>query len=248
MARYPHTRIDPPAESLGRGMAGIVLTGVLLGLGYNYLALQGPPPHRGLAWVTEPKVFQDLDTLLAQAAQRAQPAQTSALPAPTPVVPEPPPEKMPAAVATDPAKAVPKAVPKKETPQAPAQAQAQAPAPSTLDVPDTGRPLMVQLPKVKEFWDAKAALILDARDPAEYAQGHIPGAVNLPADEVISDPDRLEAVDSGGRPIICYCGGGSCEVSIHLAEALVYQAGKKRVLVFMGGWPDWEGAGYPVEK
>jgi len=107
---------------------------------------------------------------------------------------------------------------------------------------------MVQLPKVKEFWDAKAALIVDARDPAEYAAGHIPGAINVPADEAISDPDRLSAVDSGGRPIICYCGGGTCEVSIHLAEALVYQAGKKRVRVFMGGWPDWEGAGYPVEK
>jgi rhodanese-related sulfurtransferase len=116
------------------------------------------------------------------------------------------------------------------------------------EVPDVGRPLQVQLQAVKQFWDAKAALILDAREPAEYAEGHIPGAINLPADEVIADPERLDAVDSGGRPIICYCGGGSCEVSIHLAEALVYQSGKKRVLVFMGGWPEWEAAGYPVEK
>jgi rhodanese-related sulfurtransferase len=235
---------DPPAERVGRGIAGILLTGALLGLGYNYLALQGPPPHRGLAWITEPKVFQDVETLLAQ---QAQPAQASPLPSTSavpPVVPQPPPEKAPAvAVPRDPAEAV-------QKPPSPTQTQVppQAPAQGSLDVPDTGRPLMVQLPKVKEFWDAKAALIVDAREPAEYAQGHIPGAVNLPADEVISDLDRLEAVDSAGRPIICYCGGGTCEVSIHLAEALVYQAGKKRVLVFMGGWPDWEAAGYPVEK
>jgi len=96
--------------------------------------------------------------------------------------------------------------------------------------------------------DTSLTSLFDARDPAEYAAGHIPGAINVPADEAISDPDKLSAVDSGGRPIICYFGGGTCEVSIHLAEALVYQAGKKRVLVFMGGWPDWEGAGYPVEK
>lgn len=245
MARHPHTRIDPPAESLGRGMAGIVLTGVLLGLGYNHLALQGPPPHRGLAWVTEPKVFQDLEALTAP----APPQQTS----PVPSLPTPPESGATQPAVTEPAQekeTEPKAAAQAPAQPKPSQAQAesQSPAPSSLDVPDTGRPLMVQLPKVKEFWDAKAALIVDARDPAEYAQGHIPGAVNVPADEAISDPDRLEAVDSGGRPIICYCGGGSCEVSIHLAEALVYQAGKKRVLVFMGGWPDWEGAGYPVEK
>ena len=106
---------------------------------------------------------------------------------------------------------------------------------------------MVQLPKVYEFWEAKAALIVDAREPAEYAQGHIPGAINVPADEAITDPDKLAAVDSGGRPIICYCGGGSCEVSIHLAEAPGLPGGKKRARVH-GGWPEWEGAGYPVEK
>lgn len=236
--------IDAPQERLGRGITGIVLTGVLLGVAYNYLALQGPPPHRGLPWITEQKVFQNLEALTAQPAP---PAQTSPLPAP-PVVTEPPPQEPPhtTAAATTPKPKESKAAEPK--PEAPTQTPPQAPAKGSLDVPDTGRPLMVQLPKVKEFWDAKAALIVDAREPAEYAQGHIPGAINVPADEAISDPDKLEAVDSGGRPIICYCGGGSCEVSIHLAEALVYQVGKKRVLVFMGGFPDWESAGYPVEK
>ncbi|HEX5042593.1 MAG TPA: rhodanese-like domain-containing protein [Candidatus Polarisedimenticolaceae bacterium] len=244
MARHPHASIDPPSQSLGRGIAGIVLTGALLGLGFNHLALQGPPPHRGLAWISEPKVFQDVETLLAQQARppREPVPESSASPAMTAPAPRPAPEQAPKTAAAAATPAAP------EAPKQAEQAQPQAPAPSALDVPDTGRPLMVQLPKVKEFWDAKAALIVDARDPAEFAQGHIPGAVNIPADEAISDPDRLEAVDSGGRPIICYCGGGTCEVSIHLAEALVYQAGKKRVLVFMGGWPDWEGAGYPVEK
>ena len=225
-------------ERLGPGIAGIVLTGIVLGLGFNHLALQ---VHRGMPWIPEKKVFQSLDEVTQQAPP-AQPAQTSPLPA----APEPPKAQTTAAAPTPHEKAPPAKA--KEAPAPAPAAPAAAAAPSSLDVPDTGRPLMVQLPKVKEFWDAKAALILDARDPGEYAQGHIPGAVNLPADEAISDPDRLAAVDSGGRPIICYCGGGTCEVSIHLAEALVYQAGKKKVLVFMGGWPDWEGAGYPVEK
>jgi rhodanese-related sulfurtransferase len=234
LAPYPHTRLDPPQELVGRGIAWIALTGVLLGLGYNYLALQGPPPHRGLPWISRPIALTDLESVNATAP--VSPATTPAPQAAAPAMAQP---------ATPPPTPVPSVSPK-ETPAS--ASPAPAAASSALDVPDIGRPLQVQLPKVKEFWDAKAALIIDAREPAEYAAGHIPGAISLPHDETVGDPGRLDAVDSGGRPIICYCGGGSCEVSIHMAEALVYQAGKKRVLVFMGGWPEWEAAGYPVEK
>ena len=69
--------IDPSQNASVAGWRAIVLTGVVLGLGYNYLALQGAPPHRGLTWITEPKVFQDLEALTAQPAQ---PAQTSPIP------------------------------------------------------------------------------------------------------------------------------------------------------------------------
>lgn len=114
-------------------------------------------------------------------------------------------------------------------------------------VPDVPRPLQIQLSRVKEFFDAGRATIVDAREPSEYAEGHIPGAVNLPYDEVVTDPARLESFDPHGKPIIVYCGGGTCELSMNLGFALV-NAGKSKVLVFMGGWPAWSGAGYPVAK
>ena len=100
---------------------------------------------------------------------------------------------------------------------------------------------------MKKFFDAGAASIIDARDTTEYADGHIRGAVSLPYDEVITDPVRLGAFDAHDKPIIVYCGGGTCEVSMNLAFALI-QAGQKRVLVFTGGYPEWEAAGYPIEK
>ena len=100
---------------------------------------------------------------------------------------------------------------------------------------------------MKAFFDAKAATIVDARDPAEYAEGHVPGALNMPYDQVVTDPERLEKFDSGGKPIIVYCGGGTCELSMNLGFALV-NAGKKKVLVYMGGWPEWSTSGYPVAK
>jgi rhodanese-related sulfurtransferase len=117
----------------------------------------------------------------------------------------------------------------------------------TFDVPDVDRPLQIQLSRVKQFLDADAATFVDARDPAEYAEGHIPGAVNMPYDQVVTDPVKLEAFDPKGKPIIIYCGGGTCELSMNLAFSLI-GAGKHKVLVFMGGWPEWTSAGYPVAK
>lgn len=238
MSDVLHPRVPPEpgevAEPLGRGIAAVVLTGVVLGLGFNYLGRQGPEPHRGLPWISKPVLLDSVESLAAP---------VTPLPS---VVTEPAPAPVSAPAPAAPANAPAPARQAKPEPEPKPRTEAEANGPP--DVPDVGRPLQVQLPAVKKFWDAKAALIVDAREPAEYAAGHIPGAVNVPYDEAVGDPARLDAVESGGRPIICYCGGGSCEVSIHLAEALVYQAGKKRVLVFMGGFPDWESAGYPVEK
>lgn len=112
-------------------------------------------------------------------------------------------------------------------------------------IPDLGRPLQMQLPAVKSLYDEGAALILDVRDPEEYRAGHIAGALLLPYDEAVTDPERLERLDAGGKPIVVYCGGGTCELSMNMAYALV-EAGQRRVLVFMGGYPEWAAAGYPT--
>src|SRR5262249_48841239 len=45
------------------------------------------------------------------------------------------------------------------------------------DVPDLDRPLQVDADTVKKFFDAKAAMIIDARGADEFAEGHIPGAL-----------------------------------------------------------------------
>lgn len=114
------------------------------------------------------------------------------------------------------------------------------------DIPDLGRPLQMQLPAVERFQQADGALFLDVREAEEYREGHISGAYSLPYDEAITDPERLERVDPSGRPIIVYCGGGTCELSMNMAFALI-EAGQKRVLVYTGGFPEWESAGKPVE-
>ena len=120
-------------------------------------------------------------------------------------------------------------------------------ATGVTDIPDVGRPIQIQISKVKALFDAKASTIVDAREATDYKEGHIPGAINLPYDEVVTDPERLEKFDPQGKPIIIYCGGGTCELSMNLGFALV-NAGKKKVLVYMGGWPEWSTSGYPIAK
>lgn len=115
------------------------------------------------------------------------------------------------------------------------------------DVPDIAQPIQMQLKAVRKFHAAEGAVFVDARTPDEYAEGHIPGAINMPYDLAVTDPALLESFDAGGKPIIVYCGGGTCEMSMSLAWAMI-QSGQKKVLVFMGGMPEWEQAGYEVAK
>jgi hypothetical protein len=84
-----------------------------------------------------------------------------------------------------------------------------------------GRPIEITIKTARGLVDSKGAAIIDAREPADYARGHIPGAINLPFDEVITDPARLEAFDPKGKPILVYCGGATCELSMKLGYELV---------------------------
>ncbi len=113
------------------------------------------------------------------------------------------------------------------------------------EIPALDRPIQLQLSVAKRFFDAGGALFVDAREPDEYAEGHIPGAIDLPFDTAATDPARIAALDTRGRPIIVYCGGGTCEVSINLAWVLL-ENGHDRVTYFQAGYPGWVEAGYPI--
>ncbi|MBZ5639141.1 MAG: rhodanese-like domain-containing protein [Acidobacteriia bacterium] len=208
------------AERLGRAIAVLVATGIALGLGYNALGRSGRPP-RGLPWIAEVKDLPTLDEVRNSAANGAPPAQVA------------PRAGAPTRQVSDDPLAV--------------SAGAQEAGAGLPEVPDVGRPVKIQLAAVRRFFDARAALFVDAREAADYATGHVPGAINLPFDESVTDPEKLEKVDSQGRPIIVYCGGNGCEVSIQMGEALV-QAGHRKVLVDEGGFPEWEAASYPIAK
>jgi rhodanese-related sulfurtransferase len=83
------------------------------------------------------------------------------------------------------------------------------------------------------------AVIIDARFPADFAQGHVKGAVNLP---VSATPDEcqqtLDKVDRGQR-IIVYCQSETCPFARKMAGKLSIM-GFTNIAIFPGGWIEWE--------
>jgi rhodanese-related sulfurtransferase len=112
-------------------------------------------------------------------------------------------------------------------------------------IPDVPGPLSIELATLKKLWDADQVILIDARDPSSYVAGHIQGAKNLTLAEAMTQPERLKAIDPQGRAIAVYCSGTACGLSEEVANVLV-EAGKRKVLVFPGGYPAWQEAGYPV--
>lgn len=79
------------------------------------------------------------------------------------------------------------------------------------------------------------ALVLDVREPEEYAHGHVPGAINLPQAELAS---RLDEVPRD-RPLLLVCRSG---VRSLRAAQFLRQVGFDRVANVRGGTQAWQKA------
>lgn len=113
---------------------------------------------------------------------------------------------------------------------------------------DTKAPLpegAVDLKEAKRIFDEGIAVILDARSPSAFAEGHIPGAINIPYDQLPDYLDTLSDEVPKEQRVMCYCWSPTCDFSDQLATELKFM-GYKDVVVFTGGWEEWTAAGYPT--
>lgn len=93
--------------------------------------------------------------------------------------------------------------------------------------------------------------IIDVREPEEFAEGHIPGAVNIPRGllefEVDGHPAvayrTAEELSHRERPVVLYCLSGGRSA---LAAAALQGLGFVSPLSLAGGILRWEDTGHPV--
>lgn len=84
--------------------------------------------------------------------------------------------------------------------------------------------------------------VLDVRPGDEFAQGHIPGALNVPLAEL---EQRLGEFPPD-REVVAYCRGPWCVLSFEAVAAL--RARGFNVHRLEDGYPEWQAAGLPVER
>lgn len=88
----------------------------------------------------------------------------------------------------------------------------------------------------------RSEIILDVRGREEFAEGHIPGAINIPHDEVAQHADKLKQY----KRIYIHCRSGK-RAQLAFSD-LEKQGLKNLVCISDGGMADWISAGYKVDQ
>jgi rhodanese-related sulfurtransferase len=86
-----------------------------------------------------------------------------------------------------------------------------------------------------------APVVIDVRTPEEFALGHMPGALNIPYDQIA---DRISQVEAP-HGVALYCMVGP---RARKGEAALAEAGYTSVLHLDGGLAAWISSGFEVEK
>jgi len=94
----------------------------------------------------------------------------------------------------------------------------------------------------QQIRDPKTApFLLDVRTAEEFAEGHVPGATNIPVGELEA---HLAEVPKD-RPVVVYCRVGGRAA---LASSRLRERGYTNVSEMQGSMTAWEAAKLPVER
>jgi rhodanese-related sulfurtransferase len=86
-------------------------------------------------------------------------------------------------------------------------------------------------------------VILDVRTPEEFAAGHVPGARNIPHDQL---PNRIaELTGIEDREVVVYCRSGRRAAT---AQDTLAAHGFKRIIHLEGDMLKWEAERRPISK
>lgn len=87
----------------------------------------------------------------------------------------------------------------------------------------------------------ESVILLDVRPGEEFMKGHLPGAVNIPVDDL---SHRLDDLSKDAR-IVAYCRDPYCVMSTEAVKIL--QSNGLQAQRLIGGIPEWRAIGLEVE-
>ena len=96
--------------------------------------------------------------------------------------------------------------------------------------------------------EMELVLFVDARDEAQYREGHVPGAYQFdhyrPEEQLATVLPACQLAEQ----IVVYCTGGDCEDSEFAALSLMSVGiPKERFFIYVGGISEWAAHGLPIE-
>jgi rhodanese-related sulfurtransferase len=86
-------------------------------------------------------------------------------------------------------------------------------------------------------------LLIDVREPAEYQEGHLRGAINIPRGMLEFKLSSDAALEDRGRRVLLYCKGSGRAA---LAAVAMQEMGYLQVASLAGGFDAWRDEGREV--
>jgi rhodanese-related sulfurtransferase len=89
----------------------------------------------------------------------------------------------------------------------------------------------------------KKSILIEALPPEHFRKAHLPGAINIPVDQIRSQAPQL--IPNKDIEVIVYCASPTCHASRQAADELTAM-GYDKVRHYSGGKEDWMQAALPV--
>lgn len=100
---------------------------------------------------------------------------------------------------------------------------------------------VMKVDSLKRLIQREKILLVDVREPAEYAAGHIPGAINIPLRTLTQNLDKIPK----NRSVVLYCSSG---YRTAMGVMALQMLGYKKVMGFPPSIQGWKAAGESLES
>lgn len=90
---------------------------------------------------------------------------------------------------------------------------------------------------------AQQVVVIDVRSPEEYAEGHVPGAINIPHNQLEEHAETLATLK--GKDLLLYCHSGR---RAGMAESELTEKGFTNLYHLKGDMQGWKAANMKIEK